>query len=65
MRKPNDGMIKKASKEWSLNLKKSIMLGDSDSDEKLAKKMKFKFHRVSKQKNINKIITILKKSNYL
>ena len=65
MRKPNNGMIKKASKEWSLDLKKSIMLGDSDSDEKLAKKMKFRFHKVSKQNSINKIISILKKSNYL
>ena len=36
-RKPNPGMILKAKKEFNLNLKKAIMIGDKFTDELAAK----------------------------
>ena len=38
MRKPNTGMINLALKEWKINMKKSILIGDQENDKILAKK---------------------------
>ena len=35
------------------------------ADEKLAKKMRYRYHKVSKQNSNNKIITNIKKSKYI
>lgn len=37
-RKPNTGMIQKASEEYGININSSIMVGDLDSDRQLAEK---------------------------
>lgn len=42
-RKPNNQMILDAKKKWNINLKKSLMIGDSISDELCAKKSGVKF----------------------
>lgn len=42
LRKPNTGMIKLALKEWSINKKKSIVIGDKYTDLELAKKFNIK-----------------------
>ena len=39
LRKPNIGMVKLALKEWSINKKKSIIIGDKNTDLELAKKL--------------------------
>ena len=36
MRKPNIGMIKAAQKKWSIDLKKSLLIGDNLSDKQTA-----------------------------
>ena len=38
LRKPNDGMIKQACKDFNINMKKSLFIGDQQSDLILAKK---------------------------
>lgn len=65
MRKPNNGMIKSALRDWNIILKKSLMLGDSYSDEKLANNMNLKFYKVSKKRSINNLLSIIKKNKYL
>ena len=42
-RKPGDGMIKKAIKKWSIDPKKSFMIGDKIIDKLAAKKLKLIF----------------------
>jgi D-glycero-D-manno-heptose 1,7-bisphosphate phosphatase len=42
--KPNPGMIHQAVKELNIDLKKSIMVGDRDSDKEAAKRAGVKFH---------------------
>ncbi len=55
-RKPNPGMIIEAKKKWDLNLKKSIIIGDSEVDELLAKKLNIKFYKVNFNSNLLKIV---------
>ena len=40
-RKPGIGMIKDLKENWNINLKKSFVIGDSKSDQLMAKKAKF------------------------
>ena len=43
-RKPNPGMILKATNKWNINLKKSFFIGDQITDMKAAKKVGLKFY---------------------
>ena len=61
MRKPNTGMIDLANKEWSINMKKSIFIGDQKTDKILANKVKLKFFMVEKKITLTKL---LNKLNY-
>ena len=60
MRKPNNGMIKKACNDWNKNIKKSLFIGDQISDFQLAKSMKLKYYMVQ-QNNLKKIFSEIKK----
>ena len=60
MRKPNNGMIKKACNDWNINIKKSLFIGDQISDFQLAKSMKLKYYMVQ-QNNLKKIFSEIKK----
>jgi len=55
-RKPNIGMIKAAQKKWSIDLNKSLMIGDSLTDKKCAKKAKLKFIKVNKNSDLFKLV---------
>tara|TARA_B100000989_G_scaffold299059_1_gene292687 strand:+ start:18048 stop:19211 length:1164 start_codon:yes stop_codon:yes gene_type:complete len=43
LRKPNIGMIEKARREFSVKIKQSILIGDSETDKKTAIKAKIKY----------------------
>tara|TARA_B100001287_G_C22547884_1_gene465386 strand:+ start:77 stop:589 length:513 start_codon:yes stop_codon:yes gene_type:complete len=43
-RKPNPGMILKASKDYDINLKESLMIGDKESDYEAARRAKLKYY---------------------
>jgi D-glycero-D-manno-heptose 1,7-bisphosphate phosphatase len=45
-RKPRTGMITSACKQWDIDLTKSLMIGDSDSDRELAENCGLHFIRV-------------------
>ena len=65
-RKPQNLMLLKAIKKWSLNRSKIIMIGDKQSDKMSAKRSKIKFYY--KKKNINlydQVINILVKKRNL
>ena len=57
-RKPNPGMIFEAKKKWNLNLKNSIIIGDSKVDELLANKLNIKFYKVNFKSNLLKIVKL-------
>lgn len=54
-RKPNTGMIDEAKKKWNINLRLSYLIGDKDTDKKLANKLKIKFFKVKKNTDLMKI----------
>ena len=60
LRKPNTGMIDLALKEWNVNKKNSVIIGDQKSDEQLAKNTKINFIMVSKKNNLKKILNRIK-----
>ncbi len=62
LRKPNNGMIEKACRDFNINLKNSLFIGDQKSDLDLAKKYKIKFYMLKKNK-LNKILKDLN-NNY-
>ena len=55
-RKPNTGMIKKAFKKWKIIKKKSFIIGDKDSDKKLAKNLNMKFSKVNRRSDLLKVV---------
>ena len=55
-RKPEIGMILEAKKKWLIDLDQSFMIGDSDTDEKLAQNSKLKFVKVYKNSDLLKVI---------
>tara|TARA_B100001057_G_scaffold500955_1_gene619184 strand:- start:24040 stop:24549 length:510 start_codon:yes stop_codon:yes gene_type:complete len=55
-RKPNTGMITKAFKKWKIIKKKSFIIGDKESDKKLAKNLNMKFVKVNKKSDLLKIV---------
>jgi D-glycero-D-manno-heptose 1,7-bisphosphate phosphatase len=55
LRKPNSGMILKCKKKWSYNEKKSFIIGDSNSDIDLAKKINYRYFRVKFNQNLNTV----------
>ncbi len=57
LRKPNIGMITKASKKWNIDLNKSFMIGDQKTDRDAAKKANVNFFFKKNQS----LLTIIKK----
>ena len=57
-RKPGNGMIKNIFKNWFINKKKSIFIGDKKTDQECAKKSNLKFYFAEKnfKKQIKKLI---------
>jgi len=55
LRKPNPGMLKEAIKKWNINLSKSFMIGDQNTDKMAAKKIGLKFW-MFQENNLNKFI---------
>jgi len=53
LRKPNIGMIRLASKSWSINLKKSLLIGDSQSDLQTAKNAGINYKIIPFNKKLN------------
>lgn len=56
LRKPNDGMIQKALKEFKLSNKNCLMIGDKYSDLKAAKKAKVRFYKKENYSLFNQLI---------
>tara|TARA_B100000886_G_scaffold331859_2_gene283880 strand:- start:10925 stop:12124 length:1200 start_codon:yes stop_codon:yes gene_type:complete len=54
-RKPNPGMILNLRKKWVIDLKRSVVIGDSDIDNQLAKKIKIRFVKVRNNTRLNSI----------
>ena len=46
-------MILKCKKKWSINEKKSFIIGDSDADIDLAKKVNYRWFRVKFNQDFN------------
>jgi len=61
-RKPKPGMIDKATLDWSIDLKKSYMIGDKKTDERAARKRKITFFYKSNIPFNQQITKILKKN---
>lgn len=55
-RKPNNGMIIKAVKKWSIDIKKSFFIGDSKTDKLAAAKSKIKFLKINKGNDLYKLV---------
>ncbi len=55
LRKPNSGMIALCKKKWSINEKKSFIIGDSDVDIDLARKINYRYFRIKFNQDLNKI----------
>ena len=53
-------MIDLALKEWKINKKHSIIIGDQKSDEQLALNTKIKFFMINKKNNIKKTLHKIK-----
>lgn len=56
MRKPNQGMILKALKKWRINKRKSFIVGDSETDKKLAQNAKISFIKVNNRSNLLNVV---------
>ena len=52
MRKPNNGMIEKARKEFNINMKKSLLIGDKESDRLAAIKSGIRYKILKFNENI-------------
>jgi D-glycero-D-manno-heptose 1,7-bisphosphate phosphatase len=52
-RKPNFGMVYEAKKKWKVNLKKSFILGDQESDLELARRLRIKGFLVKNNNSLN------------
>tara|TARA_B100000963_G_scaffold356741_1_gene377493 strand:- start:2080 stop:3249 length:1170 start_codon:yes stop_codon:yes gene_type:complete len=52
LRKPNIGMIKLASRNWNINLKKSFLIGDSKVDMQTAENAKIKYRIIPFNKSL-------------
>ena len=57
LRKPNTGMIEYLKKNWSINLNKSLIVGDQESDRKLALNSNIKFLLIEKEINLLKVLS--------
>ncbi len=60
LRKPDNGMILKAMKDFKLSKKNCFMIGDSISDQQAAKKTQIKFYKKQKGSLYNQIINNLR-----
>ena len=56
MRKPKTGMIDYLKKKWAIHLSKSLIIGDKESDKKLAINSKIKYLILSRQIDLLKIL---------
>ena len=52
-RKPSTGLFKKAVKKYNIDLKKSIFIGNSISDELAAKNLKISYFNIGRKKLSN------------
>ena len=52
-RKPLPGLIFSAQKKWNIDLKKSIMIGDTEKDYYAAKNADIRFYLLSNKHNFN------------
>ena len=64
LRKPNSGMILECKKKWEIIENKSFIIGDTDADIDLAKKIKYNWFKVKFSQNLDKIATIITKNFY-
>jgi D-glycero-D-manno-heptose 1,7-bisphosphate phosphatase len=55
LRKPNTGMIQQVMNLWNIDKKKCFVVGDSDNDILLAKKLKFFYFKVKFNDDLKKI----------
>ena len=55
-RKPKTGMIDYLKKKWAIHLSKSLIIGDKESDKKLAINSKIKYLILSRQIDLLKIL---------
>ena len=55
LRKPNSGMVANCKKKWSINEKKSFIIGDSDVDIDLARKINYRYFRIKFNQDLNTI----------
>lgn len=70
-RKPAPGLILKAQKKWDIELKKSLMIGDTEKDLKAAKNAGVRFllldrtynHSINTKNRINNLAGVLKYLN--
>jgi D-glycero-D-manno-heptose 1,7-bisphosphate phosphatase len=62
-RKPNNGMIRHLLKNYDINMSKSFMIGDNESDKKCANKSKIYFE-YSKKNFYTQVKNILERRNY-
>ena len=56
LRKPNPGMVYLAKKKWKIDLNNSLIIGDANTDYKLAKKLKLKFIKVNDKSDLFNIL---------
>ena len=56
LRKPNSGMIDLLQKKWNIDFKNSFLIGDQESDIKLAKKKKLVFHKIKPNENLFSVV---------
>lgn len=59
-RKPNTGMIEQAVKDFNIDLKNSLLIGDSESDIEAANKMKIKSIKLETNGDLNHLIENIK-----
>jgi D,D-heptose 1,7-bisphosphate phosphatase len=62
-RKPNIGMFLKAKKKWNINLKKTIMIGDQNTDKDFAKKSGINFFMAKYGQDLLQLFTKIVKRN--
>ena len=56
LRKPNPGMVYLAKRKWKIDLNNSLIIGDANTDYKLAKNLKLKFIKVNNKSNLFNIV---------
>ena len=63
-RKPNTKMIEDLTKQYNLDITKSVFLGDSMTDEKLSLKCKMDFIKLGTEEDLNNVLRFVKNLNF-